>query len=78
MKNIWACLVLITTMAHAQDKVNDIPAYGVYTSASDFYSHHLTDGFTTIDNQHKLRDEVTHYVYVTNNGLSHKYPYDSI
>jgi hypothetical protein len=78
MKNILACLALLATMAHAQDKVNDIPAYGVYTSASDFNIHHLTDGFTTIDNQHKLRDEVTHDVYVTNNGLSHKYSYDSI
>jgi hypothetical protein len=78
MKNILACLVLIATMAHAQDKVNDVPAYGVYTSASDFDAHHLTDGFNTIDNKHKLRDEVTHYVYVVNDGSSHKYPYDSI
>jgi len=78
MKNILACLVLMIAIAHAQDKVNVIPAYGIYTSASDFNLHHLTNSFATADNSHKLKDEVTHQVDVINNGFAHKYSYDSI
>jgi len=78
MKSILACLVLVAAIAHAQDKVSSIPSYGIYTSASDFNSHHLTDAFAVVDSKHKLKDEVTHQVDVVNNGTAHKYSYDSI
>ena len=78
MKTLLICLCFLSFMAHSQSISNSLSAYGVYVSASDYAAHDLTDGFSIKDNTHKLRDEVTHHVYIDNNGSSHRYSYDSI
>lgn len=76
MKTILFCFLFIASCSFCQ--TNNLAAYGIYTTASDFTSKNITDGFDTKDATHKLQDKVTHKVSVENNGVTNTYAYDSI